>query len=452
MVQHFDNQTKETEQLEEVDEKNPVETLFINEFTNGILNPNEKMLGPVCDGGTIIANVAPSNWGPMISTKLRGGHEVTKPIFIQDAEIGDAIIIKINSIQVTSLATSSGIAKAIPERYIGDPLLNVKCPGCGKLNPNTYINGIGKNALRCETCHTETAPFEMTNGYTMIFDHKHKIGVTVSKEGARKIAMNAKEYMRIPENSKQNPIVSFAPTDIAGNIARIRPFISQIGTVPSIPIPESYNAKDLGLSLVNASHEFSMTTEQLYEHCTDGNLSINKLREGSILICPVKVKGAGVYFGGIKAMQGDGNAAYHGPDVSGIIQVQVNVLKKANIKGPILIPNVADLSYTLKPFTKDEREIARDLGEDYGLKQIEETFPLSFIGSGKNLNDAIENSFERASHFLEQPIDKIKNIATISGAIEIGRLPGIIIVSFHVPKSILKKKQLYKIVKQQYRT
>lgn len=454
MVQNLDKNINEDQLVFEVEnnEKEAAEMLFVNEFTNGILNPEEEMLGPVRDGGTIIANIPPGNWGPMITPKIRGGHEVTKPIYIQNAEVGDAIIIKINSIQVTSIATSSGIAKNIPERYIGDPLLNVKCPGCGKLIPNTYVNGIGKSAIRCVTCLTDTSPFEMKNGYTMVFDHKNKIGVTVSSYGARIIASNANDHMRIPEKSSQNTVVSLAPTDISGVIARMQPFISQIGTVPSIPIPATYNANDLGLSLENAPHEFSISKELLHEHCTDGNLNINKLREGAIIICPVKVKGGGIYLGGLRAMQGEGNEAYYnGTDVSGIVQIQVNVLKRANLEGPILIQNREDLTNTLKPFSKVEREIAKDLAEDYGVKQIEETFPLSFIGSGENVNVAIENGFKRASQILELTIDEIKNRTTIAGSIEIGRLPGIVIISLQIPKSILKKKQLYKIVKQQYR-
>lgn len=36
-----------------------VETLFVNEFINGILDPSQQMLGPVKNGGTIIANTTP---------------------------------------------------------------------------------------------------------------------------------------------------------------------------------------------------------------------------------------------------------------------------------------------------------------------------------------------------------------------------------------------------------
>ena len=49
-------------------------SLVVQEFTNGILDPSQPMLGPVEDGGTIIANTAPGCWGPMITPRLRGGH------------------------------------------------------------------------------------------------------------------------------------------------------------------------------------------------------------------------------------------------------------------------------------------------------------------------------------------------------------------------------------------
>ncbi|MCX6065344.1 MAG: acetamidase/formamidase family protein, partial [Chloroflexi bacterium] len=86
-------------------------TVLVNQFTNGILDPNQPMLGPVKDGGTIIANTAPGCWGPMITPALRGGHEVTRPVAVEGAEVGDAIALIIQDITVTSLATASGNEK-----------------------------------------------------------------------------------------------------------------------------------------------------------------------------------------------------------------------------------------------------------------------------------------------------------------------------------------------------
>jgi len=53
------------------------ETVFVDQFTNGTLDPNRPMLGSVRDGGHIVANTAPGCWGPMLTPEIRGGHEVT---------------------------------------------------------------------------------------------------------------------------------------------------------------------------------------------------------------------------------------------------------------------------------------------------------------------------------------------------------------------------------------
>lgn len=35
------------------------ETILVNEFINGVLDPEDEMLGPVKDGGHIVANTTP---------------------------------------------------------------------------------------------------------------------------------------------------------------------------------------------------------------------------------------------------------------------------------------------------------------------------------------------------------------------------------------------------------
>lgn len=433
-----------------IQQSQAAETLFVNEFIDGILDPSKKMLGPVKDGGTIIANTAPGCWGPMLTPTIRGGHEVTKPVFVEDAEVGDAIAIKIKSIQVTSLATSSGYDEAIIDRFIGDPFVSVKCPGCGKLHPSTIVKGIGPQAIRCSTCDTETAPFKMINGYTMALDQKGQIGVTVGREGARRIALDAKNYMRTPENSVQNPVVALAPSDLVGIMARMRPFLGQLGTTPSKAMPDSHNAGDFGSFLIGAPHEYAFTQDELDLHRTDGHMDISRVREGATIICPVKVPGGGVYIGDMHAMQGDGEVAGHTTDVAGIVQLQVSVLKKVALEGPVLLPNEEDLPYTAKPFTKEEKRRARELAEEFGVKQVEEAFPVSMIGSGKTLNEATDNAVQRAAKLFEMSEPEVLNRATITGSIEIGRHPGVVTATFQVPKTILKKVRIYKTVKKQY--
>src|SRR5438034_207470 len=76
------------------------ETVLVDQFTDGLLDPTRPMIGPVKNGGHIVANTAPGCWGPMITPAIRGGHEVTRPVAVEDAEIGDAIVIRIKNIAV----------------------------------------------------------------------------------------------------------------------------------------------------------------------------------------------------------------------------------------------------------------------------------------------------------------------------------------------------------------
>ena len=46
------------------------ETVYVDKFTDGVLDPARPFLGPVKDGGHVIANTAPGCWGPMITPSL----------------------------------------------------------------------------------------------------------------------------------------------------------------------------------------------------------------------------------------------------------------------------------------------------------------------------------------------------------------------------------------------
>lgn len=410
-----------------------LQTVYVNHFTNGILDPNEEMEYVVKDGGHIIANTAPGCWGPMITPALKGGHEVTKPVYVEGAEVGDAIVIRIKSIEVTSVVTASGNDKPMEGRFNGDPFVVAKCPNCGTVNPETVIKGIGEKAVHCKQCDADITPFTFTHAYTIAFNEKKSIGVTLDQQAAEKVAQDGKKYMNTPENSIQNPIVTFAPHDMVGTIARLRPFLGQLGTTPARPFPDSHNAGDFGQFLIAAPHDYGMTKEQL-EDRTDGHMDINRVRAGAIVICPVKVPGGGVYLGDMHAMQGNGEIAGHTTDVAGIVTLQVEVLKGANIEGPIILPVEEDLPYLAKPFTKEERKQAVILAEKWGMEKLEKSLPISFVGTGANLNEATTNGMERAAKFFNITVPEVMNRSTITGSIDIGRHPGVVTVTFLAPK------------------
>ncbi|MCB9432258.1 MAG: acetamidase/formamidase family protein [Ardenticatenaceae bacterium] len=425
------------------------ETVYVDQFIDGILDPNKPMLGPVRDGGHIIANTAPGCWGPMITPEIRGGHEVTKPVAVAGAEVGDAIAIRIKDITITSMATASGNDIILGERCLGDPYVAGKCEQCGTVYPKTVIRGIGQEAVRCANCGADATPFKFASGYTIAFDNNRAVGVTLAQNAAETIAHDANYYAAMPENSIQNSVLTFCPTDLVGLVGRLRPFMGQLGTTPSMPMPDSHNAGDFGSFLIGAPHEYGIAAADLH-HRTDGHMDIDAVRAGAILICPVKVAGGGVYMGDMHAMQGDGEIAGHTTDVSGTVTLQVHLLKGLNIDGPILFPLAEDLPFLAKPLTVDEKAQALAVAKSWGMSGIEESMPISVVGTGPDLNSATDNGLERAARLLDTTVPAIKNRATITGAIEIGRHPGVVQVTFRAPASKLAEKGLLGFAEDQY--
>ena len=427
----------------------PSRTVVVSSFTNGILDPDAPMLGPVQDGGTIIANTAPGCWGPMITPRLRGGHEVTQPVAVDGAEPGDAVAIRIRDITVTSLATASGHDRWVEGHYLGDPYVAARCPQCGTLYPETRVEGIGQQAVRCATCGTPVTPFQIEHGYTVAFDPTRTVGVTLPGPAAERIAHDAARYAALPDGSVQHPILLFAPHDLVGVAVRLRPFLGQLGTVPAVRMPDSHNAGDFGAALVGAAHEYALRAEQL-EARTDGHMDVDAVRPGALLLAPVKVPGAGIYMGDMHALQGDGEIAGHTMDVSGSVTLQVQVVKGLTLEGPVLFPLAEDLPPLARPLTPDEKARARALARQWGLADIEETAPISVIGTGPDLNSATQVGLRRAARLLGMSLGEVLNRATITGAIEIGRHPGVVQVTFLAPLTHLERAGLLPFVQEQY--
>jgi formamidase len=425
-------------------------TVYVDTFTDGLLGPDVPMLGPVRAGGHIVWNSTPGCWGPMITPSIRGGHEVCRPVAVEGAEVGDAVVIRIKDIAVTSTATASGNDQPMEGRFNGDPYVAAVCPGCGTEWPETKLEGIGETAVRCASCGADCSPFTFTNGYTIAFDEPHRVGVTLPREQAEKLARDAKRVGAIPDASAQNPILTFAPHDIVALATRLRPFLGQLGTSPSATIPDSHNAGDFGAFLVGAPHRFAMDAQELQRHKTDGHLDIDAVRAGAVLVCPVKVPGAGVYLGDMHALQGDGEIAGHTADVAGTVTLQVEVLKGLGIDGPVLFPVAEDLPFLARPLDPQERERALAVARRHGMSALEESLPISVIGTGPDLNSATDNGLARAAQLLGMPVPEVMNRATISGAIEIGRHPGVVQVTFRAPVERLKACGLLGYAVEQY--
>jgi acetamidase/formamidase len=335
-------------------------------------------------------------------------------------------------------------------RFNGDPYCAPVCPGCGAEWPETRVDGIGPEAIRCARCGADATPFTFTNGYTIAFDDTRSLGVTVGREAAEAIAQDAARYAALPDGSVQHPILTFAPHDIVALATRMRPFMGQLGTSPSATIPDSHNAGDFGAFLVGAPHRFSLSAAELQQHKTDGHMDIDAVRAGAILVCPVKLPGGGVYLGDMHALQGDGEIAGHTCDVSGTVTLQVEVLKGLAVDGPVLFPVLDDLPFLARPLSAGERERALALGRRYGVTELEDSRPISVVGTGPDLNSATDNGLARAAELLDLTVPEVRNRATIAGAIEIGRHPGVVHVTFRAPADRLEARGLLGYAEEQY--
>ena len=424
--------------------------LTVDKYTLGLVGPDQEWAGTVADGGTIETHTPPACWGPMITPEFRGGHEVTRPIRVENAEVGDAIALKIRDIEVTSVATSTGSMTEREDAFGDDPFVDHRCPECGTKWPESVIEGTGEESVKCAECGANASSFGFEYGYTVAFDDDRTVGLTMDAEAADGLAERAGEAMALPENSRQHPILLYEPSEMPGTVGRLRPFVGNVGTTPPVELPDSHNAGDFGQFLIGAEHDWGLDDEAALDARTDGHMDINAVRAGSTLVCPVKVDGGGVYAGDLHANQGDGELSLHTTDVSGKTELEVEVIKDLDIDGPILLPNEEDLPHIAKPYSDDELEAARGLGERYGVDVSEDMGPIQVIGSGATINDATENAFDRACHLLDMTEGEVRSRCTFTGGVEVGRLPGVVQLDMLAPMDVLEERGMAHLVREQY--
>ncbi|WP_256300828.1 acetamidase/formamidase family protein [Haloarchaeobius salinus] len=426
------------------------ETLEVDEFTLGLVGPDQEWAGTVADGGTVKTHTPAGCWGPMITPSFRGGHEVTRPIFVENAEPGDALVVRIKDVEVTSLATSTGSMAEREGAFGDDPFVDHRCPECGAEWPETIVEGTGEDAIRCAECGANASSFGFEYGYTVVFDDDRTVGITVGSEGAHDLAERADEAMALPENSRQHPILLYEPDEMPGTLGRLRPFIGNIGTTPAVELPDSHNAGDFGQFLIGAEHDWGLADETELEARTDGHMDSNEVRPGATLICPVRVEGAGLYVGDLHANQGDGELSLHTTDVSGKTELEVEVIKGLDLDGPMLLPNEADLPHIAKPYSGAEREAGQALADEYNVETLHDAAPVQFIGSGATINDATENAFDRASSLFGITEGEVRSRCTFTGGVEIARLPGVVQLTMLAPTALLEEVGLAETVREQY--
>lgn len=427
--------------------------VVVDRYTD-IVGPSNEMLGPVTDGGRIEYRTVPGCWGPMITPSLRSGHEVSLPVRVAGAEVGDAVIIHVETLEQTSRATTSGTATNVDGAFISDPFIATICPTCrdaGRhfLYPDTYLDGIGEGAVKCTACHTPVGSFRMAEGYTMAFDDEKSIGVTVTPSRARAMARDAREWVALTEHATQHPIVALGTADLVGTMTRTRISVGNLGSIPAIDLPSSHNCGDFGAFLVGAQHEFAVTDAQL-ELRTEAHMDIDSVRVGATLVVPVKVDGAGIYAGDVHAMIGDGEIAVHTTDIAARLVVRVEVIKGLELDGPLLLPPVEDLPYLARPFTADEVARGKALAAANATSLEGPVLPVQVLGSAPFINAAVDNAVARASRVFGMSLDEVRNRATISGAVDIGRLPGFVQLSLLVPRERLAGLGVLPVVEAQY--
>ena len=260
--------------------------ITVRRFTRGLIGPSVEWEGPIKDGGTIEARLAPGCFGPMITPSFRGGHEVTRPIAVEGADVGDAIAITIEELEVTSDATSTGSHVTKNDAFGDDPGIDHVCPECGTEWPATTLRGTGEDAVRCDNCGVNASSYGIDFGYTVVFDDEYNVAMAVDEETASELAADAANAMDLPKNAEQHPILAYESAGMSGTLGRLHPFLGHVGTTPPIDMPDSRNAGDLGQYLIGADHPWGLSDEAELDKRTDAHMDIKEVRAGSILVCP----------------------------------------------------------------------------------------------------------------------------------------------------------------------
>ena len=406
-----------------------------------------EMAGCVGDGDLLTLQTPPGCWGPMITPCIRGGHEVTRPIRVENAVPGDTVALILERVRVLSEFAASGTGRRYPERFGKDPSVHAICPHCNLEYPETVLSGTGEDAIRCSRCGNPIIPQTFENGYTVAIDGALGLGVAAPPALAAEIAQKtlAGEVF-LPEGSRQHLATILGAADLTDLIIRGRPMVGNIGCAPAVCIPSSKNSGDL-LASLNATGLFEPARPC---DLSDGHMDLNSVTEGSVVLSPVLLDGAGIYAGDVHLAQGDGELAGHTLDVSAEVRLRVRVLKGLSLEGPVILPAAQELEARLRPFTQAEYDAANGLLGRYGYSLSHRRYPVQVVGSADTLGDAIDCAVRRASRLTGLPPGEIKNLATVGGGVKIGRTTGSVCLTLMLTEETLGQIGILELVRAHY--
>ena len=333
----------------------------------------------------------------MITPAIRGGHEVTLPVAVEGAEVGDAIAIRIRDIEVTSLATASGNDRIDGGPLQRRPVLRPGLPGLrARSGEATRVEGIGPDGVRCaELRRRRHAVHVHQRLHDRLRRRARGSGVTVGREQAEAFARRrARASPRCPTTRSRTRSCCFAPHDLVALATRLRPFMGQLGTSPSIDLPDSHNAGDFGAFLVGAPHRYAPSTpEQLERHRPTATWTSTRSAPGAILVCPVKVAGRRrLPRRHARACRATARSPATRATSRARSRCRCEVLKGLAHRRAGAVPGRRGPAVP-GPAADGRRARARPRRSPRrnGVEEIEESLPISVVGTGPDLNSATDN-------------------------------------------------------------
>ena len=154
--------------------------------------------------------------------------------------------------------------------------------------------------------------------------------------------------------------------------------------------------------------------------------------------------------GDVHFTQGPGELAGHTLDVSAEVRVRIHILKGFKLDGPVVLPELSEINSRFLPLSSEEQLSAAAIRAKFCAEPLEKSWPIQVVGTGNGINEAIDCAITRASSLLGIPRDEVRNRATVTGCVEIGRFTGSVFLTLVIPESLLERCGLLSAVKERY--